>query len=54
LSTKLFTDSPKWIHNFKKKNGIFSRKINKFTQAQISNKAELLQKTSKFVEQVKL
>jgi len=54
LSTKLFTGSPKWIHNFKKKNGIVSRKINKFvTQAQISNKAELLQETSKFVEQVK-
>jgi len=55
LSTKLFTGSPKWIHNFKKKNGIVSRKINEFiTQAQISNKAELLQETSKFVEQVKL
>jgi len=55
LSTKYFTGSPKWIQNFKKKNGIVSRKINKFiTQAQISNKAELLQETSKFVEQVKL
>jgi len=55
LSTKLFTGSPKWIHNLKKKNGIVSKKINKFiTQAQISNKAELLQEISKFVEQVKL
>jgi len=55
LSTKLFIGSPKWIHNFEKKNSIVLRKINKFiTQAQISNKAELLQETFKFVKQVKL
>jgi len=40
---------------FKKKIGIVSRKINKFiTQAQISNKEELIQEASAFVDQVKL
>jgi len=54
LSHELFTASRKWVHNFKVKYGIVSRKINKFvTQRQISTKETLMQESCEFVSTVK-
>lgn len=54
LSPKLFKASLKWVHNFKIRHGIVSRKINKFvTTAQLSNASELLQKGTEFVEKIR-
>lgn len=54
MSRELFTASRKWVHNFKVKHGIVSRKINKFvTQRQISTKEKLVQESREFVSRVK-
>lgn len=54
LSTHLFTSSDKWIHMFKKVNGIVSRKINKFvTQKSIIEKDKIEKEANDFVHKVK-
>lgn len=54
LSRHLFTASSKWIHNFKIRHRIVSRKINKFvTQGQITNKEQLREKANEFLQNVK-
>lgn len=54
LSPNLFKASAKWLHNFKVKHEIVSRKINKFiTTAQLSNTSKSLQKADEFVEEVR-
>lgn len=54
LSPYLFMASSKWIHNFKIRHRIVSRKINKFvTQMQIANKEELKKVANEFVQNVK-
>jgi len=54
LDIQLFTASKRWIHNFKLKHGIVSRKINKFvTQRQIDKNEELLQSSSDYVSKVR-
>lgn len=54
LSNKLFSASSKWIHTFKVKHGIVSRKINKFvTKTQITSKETLVQKSNEFVATVR-
>jgi len=54
LSDKIFKASPKYVHDFKKKHRIVSRKINKFiTQSTLTSKEQLVQKADHFVSQVK-
>jgi len=54
LDIQLFTASKRWIHNFKLKHGIVSRKINKFViQRQIDKNEELLQSSSDYVSKVR-
>lgn len=54
LSRHLFTASSKWVHNFKIRHRIVSRKINKFvTQGQITNKEQLREKANEFLQNVK-
>lgn len=54
LSCHLFTASMNWVHNFKVRHRIVSRKINKFvTQTQLTNKQRLLEKANEFVTKVK-
>lgn len=54
LHSTLFKASSRWVHNFKIRHGIVSRKINKFvTQTQFSSRTELSQKASNFVNKVK-
>lgn len=54
LSIQLFTASTKWLHNFKIKYGIVSRKLNKFvTKKQIEKKEEMLQNAQDHVLKVK-
>jgi len=51
LSPHLFMSSSKWIHNFKIRHRIVSRKINKFvTQMQIANKEELKKAANESVQ----
>lgn len=53
LASKYFKASSKWVHNFKVKHGIVSRKVNKFvTTAQLTNQSELKQAASEFVDEV--
>ncbi|XP_025994126.2 uncharacterized protein LOC113004590 [Solenopsis invicta] len=54
LSEDFFKASDKWIHNFKQKHHIVSRKINKFiTQKSLTNVNKLKTEASNFVEKVK-
>lgn len=54
LPRELFTASSKWIHNFKIKHGIVSRKINKFTtQTLLSKKGDLVQEANQFVSKIR-
>nr|XP_012217170.1 PREDICTED: uncharacterized protein LOC105669005 [Linepithema humile] len=54
LPREFFTASSKWIHNFKIKHGIVSRKINKFTtQTLLSKKDDLVQEANQFVSKIR-
>ncbi|EFN78025.1 hypothetical protein EAI_10585, partial [Harpegnathos saltator] len=49
-----FTASVNWVHNFKVRHRIVSRKIKKFvTQTQLTSKQRLLEKANEFVTKVK-
>lgn len=54
LSRELFTASTRWVHNFKIKHEIVSRKINKFvTRKQVTTKEQLTSEIQAFVTKVK-
>lgn len=54
LPPEFFSASTYWIHNFKIKHGIVSRKINKFvTQKYLSSKDGILERSREFVSLVK-
>lgn len=54
LSCHLFMASTKWVHNFKIRHRIISRKINKFvTKTQLTNKEQLVEEANEFVTRVK-
>jgi len=54
LPRQFFTASTFWVHSFKTKHGIVSRKINKFvTQKYLLSKEETEQKAIEFVSEVK-